>query len=463
MAAPFAYIACAIVHESGRLTRTPLNSPYPAFIAVMCVAVVFGLIHSREEPGAARTRNLVVADVTAAVLMAVGAVLLALSVARVSAALRVVGIELVGAGVAWMYLRWGRVFRSMPLRDAAVVICQSVVVASVMKAMALGLPTVAWAVFMCVLACAALASLCEQTGSGSTTMRGEQPCADARRTLDVSAQAGVTLAVKDLVAISIAFMVLSALLGCLYNTTRSGSDVRPMLLGYAVEALGAIAAWLWVGRLRKSLDAAGIMATLGLLVGVGLLLLSLAGDAADAAFFIITNIDHSLLTLFLWVCLTAIARQTVVSPGVIFGAGWTLRSLPFFIAGMLTRWTGLSLAPSLFYLLFFTLLAVVLALVGDNVGVRSLFAPLRPSVREDGLTVERRCADVAVQAGLTPRELEVLTLLCHGRSRPYIAETLYLSENTVRGYTKAIYKKLGVHDRQSLFDLVDGVHPPNRA
>ncbi|WP_407641840.1 response regulator transcription factor [Arabiibacter massiliensis] len=55
--------------------------------------------------------------------------------------------------------------------------------------------------------------------------------------------------------------------------------------------------------------------------------------------------------------------------------------------------------------------------------------------------------------GLSKREVEILQYLCKGRSRPYIAETLYLSENTVRTHSKNIYVKLGVHNRQELLDL----------
>ena len=46
--------------------------------------------------------------------------------------------------------------------------------------------------------------------------------------------------------------------------------------------------------------------------------------------------------------------------------------------------------------------------------------------------------------------------LCQGRTRAYIAETLYLSENTVRGHVKRIYTKLDVHSKQELIDLVEG-------
>jgi DNA-binding NarL/FixJ family response regulator len=48
---------------------------------------------------------------------------------------------------------------------------------------------------------------------------------------------------------------------------------------------------------------------------------------------------------------------------------------------------------------------------------------------------------------LTPRELEVLELLGHGRDPRGIAKDLGVSLNTCRGYVKAVLAKLGVHSQ----------------
>ncbi len=56
----------------------------------------------------------------------------------------------------------------------------------------------------------------------------------------------------------------------------------------------------------------------------------------------------------------------------------------------------------------------------------------------------------AVQArlgSLSPRELEVLTLLGHGLSNKDIAARLYLSVRTVEGHLLSLYRKLEVHNR----------------
>ena len=48
---------------------------------------------------------------------------------------------------------------------------------------------------------------------------------------------------------------------------------------------------------------------------------------------------------------------------------------------------------------------------------------------------------------LTPREREVLTLMGHGRSNAELAETLTLSEATVKTHVARIFAKLGLRDR----------------
>lgn len=57
--------------------------------------------------------------------------------------------------------------------------------------------------------------------------------------------------------------------------------------------------------------------------------------------------------------------------------------------------------------------------------------------------------------GLSPREIEVAELLMKGHTVSAIAGKLFISENTTRGHTKSIYKKLDVHSRQELVDLGD--------
>jgi len=57
------------------------------------------------------------------------------------------------------------------------------------------------------------------------------------------------------------------------------------------------------------------------------------------------------------------------------------------------------------------------------------------------------------EAGVTPREAEVLALLVARRSNAEIAETLVLSQATVRAHSRALFRKLGCSGRRSLWGL----------
>ncbi len=70
------------------------------------------------------------------------------------------------------------------------------------------------------------------------------------------------------------------------------------------------------------------------------------------------------------------------------------------------------------------------------------------TVRE--LSADERRAAFAGQFGLTRREEEIAMFLSEGRSNGEIAETLQLSENTVRFHVSNILKKTGMKDRNEV-------------
>ena len=91
-------------------------------------------------------------------------------------------------------------------------------------------------------------------------------------------------------------------------------------------------------------------------------------------------------------------------------------------------------------------------------GLRPLFCdvPEPQDHRETELDIENRCQLAGEKYGLSSREIEVIQLMCRGRDKAYIAETLFISENTVRSYSKNAYRKLGVHSKREMLDLVSG-------
>jgi len=56
-------------------------------------------------------------------------------------------------------------------------------------------------------------------------------------------------------------------------------------------------------------------------------------------------------------------------------------------------------------------------------------------------------AEKVRELGITPRELEILQLIARGMSTREIAETLFVSENTVKTHASRLFDKLGVNRR----------------
>jgi DNA-binding NarL/FixJ family response regulator len=65
-----------------------------------------------------------------------------------------------------------------------------------------------------------------------------------------------------------------------------------------------------------------------------------------------------------------------------------------------------------------------------------------------------------VRSELTPREWEVLDLLCEGKGTSEIADTLVVSLETVRSHIKNMLRKLGVSSRDEAVALAEGLRDP---
>ena len=83
------------------------------------------------------------------------------------------------------------------------------------------------------------------------------------------------------------------------------------------------------------------------------------------------------------------------------------------------------------------LLAAVLAATAVGVGGEAPGS-------SDAAAVEARLGQ---DVGLTPREVDVLTLITRGLSNQEIAEQSYLSINSVKTYIRSAYRRIGVNSR----------------
>ena len=167
-----------------------------------------------------------------------------------------------------------------------------------------------------------------------------------------------------------------------------------------------------------------------------------------------------MIVLFAWLTLSDIAHHSKLSAPWVFGIGWACYTAPFAIGSIAASAypAGAIDAPVIVALMFVLVLLSTFCLELRDQDTKWLFAELRGepmSEPSDFRSIDERCEEVGKQHGLTPRELEIMQLLCKGRTKAYIAETLYLTENTVKGHTKHIYSKLDVHSKQELMDMVE--------
>lgn len=96
------------------------------------------------------------------------------------------------------------------------------------------------------------------------------------------------------------------------------------------------------------------------------------------------------------------------------------------------------------------LVAVIFTAVGITLGLKwtrpkEVVVLKEVRVREGGPFVLN--ADALREAGLTPREHEILGLIAQGLSNREIGAKLFVSENTVKTHSARVFEKMGVGRR----------------
>ena len=75
------------------------------------------------------------------------------------------------------------------------------------------------------------------------------------------------------------------------------------------------------------------------------------------------------------------------------------------------------------------------------------------SLPQDSLLLDKAAQD----NGLTARETDIARYLFRGYSVKKIATLEHIATSTVQGHSRNIYRKLNVHSRQELIDLITGL------
>ncbi len=232
---------------------------------------------------------------------------------------------------------------------------------------------------------------------------------------------------------------------------------RWMMLGATILGAGLV---LGASRKRQGWAAgAGLtkvsMFVMAMLFGLAPIVkgFGIAPDLAVSACYTIVN-------LVLWTAMAQVCAAYSLPATKVFGIGLGLVYTGF-LAGTLTG----DVLSSFFTLdmraqaaIALACMAIVLAallfVVDERAIVRLMNADDENPAAPEAFMC--RCEELANTYGLSPKETEVMALAARGRTNQRIQEALGISAGTVNTHLTRIYKKLGIHSRQEMLDLVEG-------
>ncbi len=181
----------------------------------------------------------------------------------------------------------------------------------------------------------------------------------------------------------------------------------------------------------------------------------LSMDLGPGALAFIGVLRETGFVLFLgaaWIALATASCQTDVSVGFAAGAFLGLAGGAA-LAGFAALYVLGGVSSYLGAILFTLYLVVIGVVKSSGRGESGALSPTPPAPDLETVIAER-CAALADQWALTPRERDIMTYLARGHSYPYIAKELVISENTVRTHVRNVYKKADITSREELLALI---------
>ena len=287
--------------------------------------------------------------------------------------------------------------------------------------------------------------------------------------IDLGADSGECLSgvVRTLLLVIWQPMILTGVLGFSSGILRAltamqGAD--PIVLSvarFSCAALVALIFLLWSKR-SVAFETSPVALVLLLVAASAFMILPLVGGYYRVALASVVDVSYLLAGVFLSVsCAMAslhIKNSSMLACGLGQGISILLVTMGFSISTYLNlnplsesfgEWV---LALGVVYALF--LIAIILSLVrarGRNghqpKTIRMVISVSESSIREN--------FELKETYRISNREMDVLVLALTGRNAAAIAESLFLSESTVRTHLKHIYRKLDIHSKEELHCLVE--------
>ena len=278
----------------------------------------------------------------------------------------------------------------------------------------------------------------------------------------------------------VAFFVLEAVIGLLNSFMLAGSiDFEGSGAVSAAAIVGAIVVFCFIVFVAHRIPKVSTVSRVVMPVLAAMLVfLPFLSERYNLVFSMLLLGSYYFVALLITYLIAEAAQTRKVSPYVLMGVAMgvarvclAVALLSGYAAGVAGGGPGDEAEHTMRYLVIIVvvLYALCMALVffsRDRKRRRaeeaSADAPNESAVGTDSVsvpeidsTLDACCASVAREGGLTEREAEILVYLARGRTKAYIADALFVTENTVRSHVRNIYSKLDVHTRQELLDLLE--------
>lgn len=383
-----------------------------------------------------------------------------------------VGSIVAGLGIGWSYVRWAICLSHCELRDLIRFIFVGCIVWTAGRTIAFMLPLAASTAFAAAIPLVSGLMLAAMThtgpggaleAAGTATTGGAVAPGGATAGSAAAPTAGSALSHphdgsfstwKLWVVIVVLTLNNQLILGGTIPYAGDLSGVYPIKASFTV-AISCLVL-VWTLRTNLAFDFVLLWRGLYMLAAAALLIISLGFEGP--VLWVASSVAADMLVPILWLTICTVAHHTPIPSYFVVGVGLGAYGVASFAGQLIGRTVPalLGLAPLCTVLLFVLFVVLALCLDSRNPDLLQLFDDLRGRQLSptDLEAVNARCAEVGSDHRLTPREVEVMQMLCAGRSRSYIAETLFISENTVKTHSDRLYKKLGVHSREELQGLV---------
>ena len=317
------------------------------------------------------------------------------------------------------------------------------------------------AIVMCLAAAGYAAASLRRDGGGvgtDTGTPGNQPPLAARSRREPLPD----LRPSFLAAYGTLFCLMAWYLGFSHGFAGSiPSDPQlSALLSLCLQAAVALLAGAWLLSRLHERDGSRLLDAAAAAVLLAAVVVVFVDRDGKVALLALQQMTRGVSIMLLWLAALALANRMNLRPRNLFclvAGGFFLCHAAGLAMGVSDPVrTFLDAFPQEGIYMFTACLAVLIAFCFATLSdlYREIVANKAPTVVLETSFIDQRCNDLAATYSLTERETEIAKLLCHGRSRAYIAESLYLSENTVKWYCRQLYQKLGIHKKQELLTLI---------